>query len=105
MRDNVLSFFGWAIILLLALIPIAFFGAVLYSGIVGTPNPNDTITMFNRTSSTKDNIIIETPENYFYKEHELYRVDNDTLKAVIYFTDKEVIIEDDKEWKDENSER
>jgi hypothetical protein len=60
----------------------------------GCENKNDIVDIHNKSSYIFDNIHIETKDGYFYKSHEKFTVDEDTIGVTIYFS----IDENDDSW-------
>lgn len=54
--------------------------------LTGCARQYDTVTIYNRTSTTFDNIVIPTKKGYFYDNHETFTVDEDTIGITIYFS-------------------
>ena len=48
-------------------------------------NDHDTITIYNKTPATADNIRIDTKDGYFYNRHEKFIVDENEIGVTIYF--------------------
>ena len=54
--------------------------------LVGCDNKNDCVTINNKSELIFDDVKIGTPSGYFYKSHEKFTVDNDTIAVTIYFS-------------------
>lgn len=54
-------------------------------GLTGCKNTHDTITVNNKTGLVFDDIMISTPDGYFYENHEKFVVDENKIGITIYF--------------------
>lgn len=59
-------------------------------------NGYDSITIYNKSPGTADNIRIDTKDGYFYNRHEKFIVNENEIGIVIYFRNDE--IKDDWEY-------
>ena len=58
---------------------------LIFLGLTGCANEHDTIEIYNKSDSIFDNIIIKTPNRYFYENHEKFVVDEGKIGVTIYF--------------------
>lgn len=54
--------------------------------LTGCKHKHDTVTMYNRSANSFDNIKIEVKDGYFYDRHEKFVVDENTIGLTIYFS-------------------
>ena len=52
----------------------------------GCGKSNDTVEIYNKSSTVFDNVKIEIKEGYFYDKHEKFTVDDNTIGITIYFS-------------------
>ena len=58
---------------------------LIFLGLTGCKNDHDTIEIYNKTDIAFDNIILYTPDGYFYESHEKFVVDENKIGVTIYF--------------------
>lgn len=58
-------------------------------------NEHDHVSIWNRGDLVFDDIEIDVKEGYFYKQHEKFTVDKNTIGITIYFCTDEVDTWDD----------
>ena len=59
------------------------------SCLTGCNKKHDTVEIYNKTDWGFDNIVIDTKDGYFYKSHEKFTVDDNTIGVTIYFSTSE----------------
>lgn len=58
---------------------------LIFLGLTGCKNTHDTITVNNKSELVFDDIMIYTPDGYFYENHEKFVVDENKIGITIYF--------------------
>lgn len=58
---------------------------LIFLGLTGCKNEHDTIEIYNKTNTGYDNIILYTPNGYFYESHKKFVVDENKIGITIYF--------------------
>ena len=64
--------------------------------LAGCQLKHDTIKIYNKSDLIFDNDTNETKDGYFYKSHEKFTVDENTIAVTIYFSKSEEDVWDDK---------
>lgn len=59
------------------------------AGCGATSNKHDVVCIYNKDAMVFDDITLTTPYGYFYKEHEKFTVDDNTIAVTIYFSSSE----------------
>lgn len=63
---------------------------VMFCLLVGCGNRDyDYISIYNKSSFIFDDVEIPVKEGYFYKKHEKFTVDENTIGVTIYFSNEE----------------
>ena len=55
----------------------------------GCRNSGDCVDIHNKSQYISDNIEIKVKDGYFYKDHEKFTVDENTIGITIYFTSED----------------
>lgn len=55
----------------------------------GCDRKQDFVSIFNRSNYIFDDIDIELKDGYFYKSHEKFTVDENTVGIIIYFSNED----------------
>lgn len=58
---------------------------LIFLGLTGCKNAHDTIIVNNKSELILDDIMIYTPDGYFYENHEKFVVDENKIGLTIYF--------------------
>lgn len=58
---------------------------LIFLGLTGCKNTHDTIIVNNKSELIIDDIMISTPDGYFYENHEKFVVGKNKIGITIYF--------------------